>query len=166
MCRETYRFVKRLFTLKVTRCHSPHLTSTKVMEQRFMLNGQRVMERLVGHGGVQNYGSAFLPAGYQATAIGAAEIPIANAKLANITNSKIDGVTQRDQLRLIQTLNRQHLERVHRDSSFDALFPTRVGGRIVPDNNRKVSTRPIPDSSIAVWTTTSSVIGILRRWRS
>jgi hypothetical protein len=75
-----------------------------------------------GHGGVQNYGSAFLPAMHQATAIGAAEIPIAKAKIANIGNAAIDRATQRQQLDLIQSLNRQHLERSQADQGIEGLI--------------------------------------------
>jgi len=75
-----------------------------------------------GHGGVQNYGSAFLPAVHQGTAIGAAEIPIANAKISNIGNPTIDRVTQREQVDLIQSLNRQHLQSSQRDRGIEGLI--------------------------------------------
>jgi hypothetical protein len=75
-----------------------------------------------GHGGVQNYGSAFLPAVHQGTAIGSAEIPIAKAKIANITNPAIDDATQREQLSLIQALNRQHLEKSQADQGIEGLI--------------------------------------------
>lgn len=75
-----------------------------------------------GHGGVQNYGSAFLPAIHQGTAIGAAEIPIAQAKIANVTNPAIDHATQREQLQLIQTLNRRHLEQSQADQGIEGLI--------------------------------------------
>ena len=42
-----------------------------------------------GHGGVQNYGSAFLPAMHQGTAIGSAEIPIAKAVIPNLGNQRL-----------------------------------------------------------------------------
>jgi hypothetical protein len=75
-----------------------------------------------GHGGVQNYGSAFLPAIHQGTAIGAAEIPIAKAKIANIGNPAIDSATQREQLDLVQALNRQHLEKLQADQGIEGLI--------------------------------------------
>lgn len=75
-----------------------------------------------GHGGVQNYGSAFLPAIHQGTAIGAAEIPIAKAKISNITNPTLDRSTQREQLSLIQSLNRQHLETSQADQGIEGLI--------------------------------------------
>ncbi len=61
-----------------------------------------------GHGGVQNYGSAFLPALHQGTAIGSAEIPIAKAVVSNLGNSRLKTSEQREQLDLIQSLNRRH----------------------------------------------------------
>lgn len=75
-----------------------------------------------GHGGVQNYGSAFLPAVHQGTAIGSAEIPIASAKVSNISNSQIERATQREQLNLIQTLNQQHLSSAGRDQGIEGLI--------------------------------------------
>lgn len=75
-----------------------------------------------GHGGVQNYGSAFLPAVHQGTAIGSAEIPIAKAKVANLVNERLPPGTQRKQLELIQTLNRQHLDSAVSDRSIEGLI--------------------------------------------
>lgn len=75
-----------------------------------------------GHGGVQNYGSAFLPAVHQGTAIGSAETPIANAKIANISNPKIDRTAQREQLDLIQALNQQHLQKSVADQGIEGLI--------------------------------------------
>ena len=40
----------------------------------------------LGHGGVQNWSSAFLPAAYQGTPIGNASIPAARAAFNNIKN--------------------------------------------------------------------------------
>ena len=68
-----------------------------------------------GHGGVQNYGSAFLPAIHQGMAIGSAEIPFAKASVTNLVNARRTADLQRSQLDLIQSLNRQHLERVSVD---------------------------------------------------
>ena len=63
-----------------------------------------------GHGGVQNYGNAFLPAAHQGTAIGSAEIPIAKATVSHLTNSRLNLETQRRQLDLIQSINQRHLD--------------------------------------------------------
>jgi len=75
-----------------------------------------------GHGGVQNYGSAFLPSIYQGTAIGSAEIPISKAKVSHVGNDQIDSDTQRQQLDLIQSLNREHLRNVESDQGIEGLI--------------------------------------------
>ncbi len=75
-----------------------------------------------GHGGIQNYGSAFLPAIHQGTAIGSAETPITQAKISNIGNSSIDRTQQRAQLDLIQQLNRQHRDVAGQDEGIDGLI--------------------------------------------
>ena len=75
-----------------------------------------------GHGGVQNYGSAFLPAIHQGTAIGSAETPIAQSRVSHVGNARLNTVQQREQLDLIQTLNRQHLSSVGRDQGLEGLI--------------------------------------------
>lgn len=75
-----------------------------------------------GHGGAQNYGSAFLPAIHQGTAIGSAEVPIAKARVSNIGNARWDRNSQRQQLDLIQTLNRQHLSEATSDQGIEGLI--------------------------------------------
>ena len=75
-----------------------------------------------GHGGVQNYGSAFLPAMHQGTAIGSAEIPIAKATVSNLVNKRLSPAMQQSQLELIQSLNRQHLRDVKVDSKIEGLI--------------------------------------------
>jgi hypothetical protein len=75
-----------------------------------------------GHGGVQNYGSAFLPALHQGTAIGSAEIPIAKAVVSNLGNQRLKPIEQREQLDLIQSLNRQHLRASGDDQQIEGLI--------------------------------------------
>ena len=75
-----------------------------------------------GHGGVQNYGNAFLPSMHQGTAIGSAEIPIAKATISNLTNKRLTPELQRSQLELIQRLNRRHLSDVKEDSRIEGLI--------------------------------------------
>lgn len=75
-----------------------------------------------GHGGVQNYGNAFLPDIHQGTAIGSAEIPIAKAEIANLVNKQLSRTAQRRQLELIQALNRKHLEKVKKDKRIEGLI--------------------------------------------
>lgn len=75
-----------------------------------------------GHGGVQNYGSAFLPAIHQGTAIGSAETPISKARVSHIGNSRLDAATQREQLELIQALNQSHLQSANTDRGIEGLI--------------------------------------------
>jgi hypothetical protein len=75
-----------------------------------------------GHGGVQNYGSAFLPAMHQGTAIGSAEIPIAKAAIPNLINKRLDSSLQRQQLDLVQALNRKHLLEAKVDQGIEGLI--------------------------------------------
>ena len=75
-----------------------------------------------GHGGVQNYGNAFLPSAHQATAIGSAEIPIADAVVSNLGNKRLTPDLQRNQLDLIQSLNRRHLQKVGVDANMEGLI--------------------------------------------
>ncbi|MEQ1850030.1 MAG: DUF1501 domain-containing protein [Chthoniobacteraceae bacterium] len=63
-----------------------------------------------GFGGAQNYGSAFLPAIYQATRIGSDNRSVANASVRNIQTT-LGPTAQRAELELIQTLNREALRR-------------------------------------------------------
>ncbi len=57
-------------------------------------------------GGPQNYGSAFLPAVHQGTAIGKAEQPIDQARIAHIRNAHLSKTEQQRQFQLLQSLNR------------------------------------------------------------
>ncbi len=61
-------------------------------------------------GGAQNYGSAFLPAIYQATKIGADNRPIDGAEVRNLSTN-LSPNAQRAELDLVQQLNREKLAR-------------------------------------------------------
>ncbi len=58
------------------------------------------------NGGAQNYGSAFLPAITQGTRIGAEGRSLRNAAMSNVKNPKLSSAAQREQLDLVQALNR------------------------------------------------------------
>ena len=75
-----------------------------------------------GHGGVQNYGSAFLPAIHQGSAIGSAEIPIADAVVTDLKNPRFSESLQRSQLGLIQSINRRHLQENIADKNIEGLI--------------------------------------------
>ena len=63
-----------------------------------------------GFGGAQNYGSAFLPAIYQAQRIGQEGRPVAGAEVRNLETS-LSTPAQRNELDLVQTLNQEKLAR-------------------------------------------------------
>ncbi len=75
-----------------------------------------------GHGGVQNYGNAFLPAIHQGTAIGSAEIPIAKAVIPNLVNDRLTPGWQRRQLDFVQSRNRKHLAQAEVDQGIEGLI--------------------------------------------
>ena len=72
----------------------------------------------LGHGGVNNYSSAFLPAAYHGTPYGVTGMPASRAEFAHMTAGMPVDV-QRAQLDLVQSLNREHLERTGADASLE-----------------------------------------------
>ncbi|MEZ6092349.1 MAG: DUF1501 domain-containing protein [Pirellulaceae bacterium] len=66
----------------------------------------------LAHGGVNNWGAAFLPAHCQGTPIGNASLPSEKAMVKHIRNRRLDLTEQRRQLDLIASMNRDHIEAV------------------------------------------------------
>ncbi len=73
----------------------------------------------LGHGGVNNWSSAFLPAVYQGTPLGNASVPSKDAAVRYL-RSDMAGDEQRAMLDLVQDLNREHLEARPGDTVLDA----------------------------------------------
>lgn len=73
-------------------------------------------------GGAQNYGSAFLPAMYQGTRIGRRGQDLASAKVGNLVNSEFDRTLQRDQLDLIQSMNKDLLDQQQVDPQIEGVI--------------------------------------------
>jgi hypothetical protein len=73
-----------------------------------------------GNGGARNYGSAFLPAEFQGTALGRAGTPIAQSGLRNLAPPSGTTSDQRRQIDHLQTLNNLQRERYPHDSELDA----------------------------------------------
>jgi hypothetical protein len=71
-------------------------------------------------GGVQNYGCAFLPAVYQGTPI--TDLVRANEGIENITNRALPREVQRKQLDLVQSLNRQAVQRNPENSQLESVI--------------------------------------------
>ncbi|MDB4650810.1 DUF1501 domain-containing protein, partial [Pirellulaceae bacterium] len=73
-------------------------------------------------GGAQNYGSSFLPATFQGTPIGQRGQSLAKAKIGNLKNADYDRSTQRDQLDLIQSMNKDLLEQKKVDPQIEGVI--------------------------------------------
>lgn len=70
----------------------------------------------LAHGGVNNWGSAFLPAYCQGTPIGNASSPAIKAAVKHIRNTRHDAQQQRQQLSLLRDLN---AAQEHQDAALD-----------------------------------------------
>ncbi len=70
-----------------------------------------------GHGGPRNYGTAFLPASYQATTIGRSG-KLGSGSIDNLVSGQQLN-DQRRQLDLLQSLNRNHLARAVQDAQIE-----------------------------------------------
>lgn len=64
----------------------------------------------LGHGGVQNWSSAFLPAAYQGTPIGNASVPASRASIEYIKNPETTTDLQRMEIDLVQQINRNQVQ--------------------------------------------------------
>src|SRR5206468_3916846 len=73
----------------------------------------------LAHGGVNNWGSAFLPAACQGVPIGNASVPVEQAKVRYIQNSRLPSDLQRRQLDLLAEANREHLTQTGPDPSLE-----------------------------------------------
>ncbi len=73
-------------------------------------------------GGAQNYSSGFLPAIYQGTAIGREGQRVADTRIGNINSKHLPEGLQRDQLDLVQSLNRDLLSRQQVNSEIEGVI--------------------------------------------
>jgi len=74
----------------------------------------------LAHGGVNNWGSAFLPAVYQGTPLGNASVPSEQARVKFIRNSHLSTAVQRRQLEQLRAMNEAHLEHSGPEASLAA----------------------------------------------
>jgi hypothetical protein len=74
----------------------------------------------LGHGGVNNWSSAFLPGVYQGTPIGNASVKARDARLSHLANPEHDPAFQRAQLDLLAELNAPHLAARPGDDALEA----------------------------------------------
>jgi len=73
----------------------------------------------LGHGGVQNWSSAFLPAAYQGTPIGNASIPAEKASINYISNPETATDLQRMQLDMLKDMNEEQLRHFGHDPNLE-----------------------------------------------
>jgi len=73
----------------------------------------------LAHGGVNNWGSAFLPAAYQGTPLGNASIPADQARVRYIQNPRWSTDVQRLQLQRLNEMNREHLNQTGPDLALE-----------------------------------------------
>jgi hypothetical protein len=73
----------------------------------------------LAHGGVNNWGAAFLPAHCQGTPIGNAAIPSDQAIIRNIHNPRLTPGLQRRQLDMLAEMNREHLAQTGHDLALE-----------------------------------------------
>ena len=73
----------------------------------------------LAHGGVNNWGAAFLPSHCQGTPIGNASQSASSASVKHVRNTRMNLETQRDQLDLLRSMNQSHLESVGRDQALE-----------------------------------------------
>jgi hypothetical protein len=73
----------------------------------------------LGHGGVQNWSSAFLPAPYQGTPIGNASIKAKDAQINYIKNPEGNAAAQRMQLDMLQGMNAEQLHHFGHDPQLE-----------------------------------------------
>lgn len=71
----------------------------------------------LGHGGINNWSSAFLPAVYQGTPLGNASVPSDKARVKYISNSKLSREMQRLQLDRLQEMNKAHQAQAGREAA-------------------------------------------------
>ncbi|MBM3457993.1 MAG: DUF1501 domain-containing protein [Armatimonadetes bacterium] len=74
----------------------------------------------LGHGGVQNWSSAFLPGDYQGTPVGNASIPARDARFKFVENPETAAELQELQLSFLKRMNQQHLEPLGPDPQLEA----------------------------------------------
>jgi hypothetical protein len=73
-------------------------------------------------GGPRNYNNAFLPTVYQGTAIGRAGVPVAQARIPNLTNERLSTAAQRRQFDLLQAINREQTRGRSGDQELEAVI--------------------------------------------
>ena len=86
------------------------------------LPGYLTLSPAYAHGGIANFGAAFLPAVHQGTPIGNDRMPIKDAAIRYIRNAQWSRQAQRVQIEFLEKMNRQKLE----SSTVDSILEARI----------------------------------------
>lgn len=78
----------------------------------------------LAHGGITNWGAAFLPAVYQGTPLGNASVPADQARVRYIQNNRLPREVQQRQLEQLSRFNREHESHAGPDPSLEARINT------------------------------------------
>ena len=89
-------------------------------------------------GGAQNYGSAFLPAVYQGTAIGYVGADITKSGIRNVTGNPLSDELHRKQLDLIQSMNTKLLQQRQLDTQLEGAIQSLELGHRMQDSVTEV----------------------------
>ncbi len=76
----------------------------------------------MGNGGPRNYGTAFLPAVHQGTALGRAGQPATEATIRNLGNTLNSADQQRRQFEFLRAINAEQLSRAGHDAEYEAVL--------------------------------------------
>ncbi|WP_164100910.1 DUF1501 domain-containing protein [Candidatus Laterigemmans baculatus] len=74
----------------------------------------------LAHGGVRNWGAAFLPAHVQGTPLGVASAPSSQATIKHARNTWMNSAIQQEQLALLDQMNRRHREQAADDDALES----------------------------------------------
>jgi len=80
------------------------------------------IDPLTALGGLRYYSSSFLPAAYSATLVGKSGKSIKNAQIGNLTNPRLNPSDQRQQLDLLQRMNRTITEKQANDARLEGVI--------------------------------------------
>jgi hypothetical protein len=86
------------------------------------LPGFVTIQPSMGNGGPRNYGSAFLPAAYQGTAIGRAGVSATENRIRNLTNELLSLAERREQFEMLRAINADQLRGKAGDDELEAVI--------------------------------------------
>jgi hypothetical protein len=114
------------------------------------LPGFLALSPLAAQGAARYYGSAFLPASYQATGLGAAGRPIAKAAVGNLRSPRLDEGEARAQMELLGDLDREAAAR-RPDDVASWIQAAELGRRMAGELPRVMDLSAEPKETLALY---------------